>query len=229
MSEITLDDAYEEQVEETEVVEETTEEVEAETPEETEAETTAAEPETKEQSWTFSQAMDEREKRQEAVKRAEAAEAKLAELEGKTDDISVFDDETGSKEQERQRIQQEIRNNALNMSQAFAEEVYGEDKVLEAIEWMKAEGQKSPYVVDQFNTAKLPFHKAVKLYEAEQARLDPEAFEAKLEAKILKRLKAESEKTEEPQEAITPSLASKRSTGKDSKTTTDDFEDILGA
>ena len=243
MSEISLEDAYEE-VAETEVVTEETETEETEASAETETEkksedsTTESKQETEvekpeKETWTFSQAMDEREKRQDAVKRAETAEAKLAELEGGTDKISVFDDEEKWNAQQEQTRQIDKRDTELNMSQAYAEEVFGEDKVKQATEWMKTEGVKSPYVVNQFNGAKLPYHKLVRMFDDEQSRLDPDAAKAKMKAEIIAELKAEteesSEKTEEKREAITPSLASKRSTGKDSAATTEDMEDMLGA
>jgi hypothetical protein len=112
------------------------------------------------------------------------------------------------------------------MSQAFAEEVFGEEKVAQAIEWFKSEGVKSPYAIDQFNSAKLPFHAAVKLFEEEQVRVNPDAYKAKLKAEILEELKSEHGESPKP---ITPSLASKRSAGKVTEGSTEDFEDILGA
>lgn len=247
MSDISLDDAYEEVAETTtEVVEETeteetaeaTEETTEETTEKTEVETTSTEKETEaekpeKESWTFSQAMDEREKRQDAVKRAETAEAKLAELEGTTDKTSIFDNELKWNAEQAESRRVEKRDTELNMSQAYAEEVFGEDKVKEATEWMTSEGVKSPHVVNEFNSAKLPYHKLVRMFDAEQSRLDPDAAKAKMKAEIIAELKAEgeesSEKTEKEREDITPSLASKRSSGKDSDATTDDMEDMLGA
>ena len=234
-----LDEVYsEEQVaateETTEVVEteetDTAEEpVKTETVEDSTTESKTDEPEQKEtekKEWTFSQAMDEREKRQKWEERALAAEAKL---EKPADDISVFDDETGSKDQERHRTDEAIRNNSLNMSQAFAEEVFGEEKVTEALEWMKAEGVKSAYVVNEFNNAKLPFHKMVKMHEDEQARQNPEATRAAMRAEILEEIasenKAESEKAEK-KTSIKPSLASERSTGAEN-TATESFSDML--
>jgi len=180
----------------------------------------------KEESWTFSQAMDEREKRQKWQKKAEELEEKLKATETTEDDVSIFEDESAWKAKQDEKVQQETRNVALNMSQAFAEEVYGEEKVAEATKWMQDEGVKSPYIVNEFNAAKLPFHKLVKLHEAEQERLNPEAYKAKLKAEILKEIKSEVA-AEEPETPIKPSLASKRSAGEPSKFP-DNPEDILG-
>ncbi len=86
-------------------------------------------------------------------------------------------------------MQTEVRNTSLNMSQAFAEEVFGEEKVAAATQWMQDEGVKSPYIVNEFNNAKLPFHKLVKLHEAEQERLHPETAREKMKAELLAEIK----------------------------------------
>jgi hypothetical protein len=188
-----------------------------------EVETTTAE---KVEHGTLTGMMDEREKRQKAVAKVEELEAKLAAYETKPEDeVSIFEDEAGFKAQQDKKYQQDLRNTSLNMSQAFAEKEFGEDKVAEATKWMQDEGVKSPYIVNQFNDAKLPFHKLVELHEAEQERLNPEPARAKMKAEILKEIKAEI--SEEPEKPIIKSLASKRSAGEPSKHP-DDPNDILG-
>ena len=195
---------------------ETEETVEAE---ESEVETTATEKEP----WTLSAVLDEREKRQAAVAEAKELREKLKAYEKPDEDgVSVFEDEKGFVENQKRETQEALRNNSLNMSEAFAETVFGEEKVAAAKQWMQSEGIKSPYALDQFNAAKLPYHTIVKLYDDDQVRRDPEAYKAKLREEVL----AELEK--KPAKSITPSLASKRSVG-NSKTSSDDFEDILGA
>jgi hypothetical protein len=230
MSEIdTLDDIYTEEPVEVEVEPEAVEEPVAE--EATEEAPKEAEPEgkttvPKENEWTLTAVMDEREKRQAAVKKAEELEARLAEFERKTEEeVSIFTDEEAWKAQQENKVQQELRNTALNMSQAFAEEVFGPDKVAQAAEWMKNEGIKSPYSVSRFNSAKLPFHEAVKMFDEEQARLDPDAYKAKLKAEIMEELKQVPE--EDKPDPIPSSLASKRSAGKATETS-EDWDDILG-
>ena len=69
---------------------------------------------------------------------------------------------------------------------------------------MIEEGVKSPYALEQFNSAKLPYHKAVELYEDDLVRRDPEAYKAKLREELLAELKSDKKPS-------TPSLASKRS------------------
>lgn len=241
MSEISLDDAYTEvaetEVETVETTETETEEVEAEAETETEDSTTESKQETEvekpeKESWTFSQAMDEREKRQ----KFETENIELRkQLEGqnRTDDISVFEDEKGFRDQLKTESQQELANAMMNMSQSYAERDLGKEKVDAAVDWFKTEGPKSPHMMNRFQNSTLQFHEIVQMHSEEQSRLDPEAAKAEMKAEIIAELKAESdessEKTEEKREAITPSLASKRSTGKDSAATADDMEDMLGA
>jgi len=223
-----FDDILEDEPEqEVEIVEEAAAEPEQETPEtepeseevveESKVETTATEKEP----WTLSAVLDEREKRQAAVKRAEELEAKLKAYEKTEPDVSIFEDEQGFIQRQKQETEVALRNTALNMSEAFAESVYGEEKVAAAKQWMINEGIKSPYALEQFNAAKLPYHAAVKLYEDDQARRDPEAYKAKLREEILAELQ---EKQPKPS---TPSLASMRSVG-DAHKGHDDFQDILG-
>ena len=206
------------------VEEETTETVEeSETEAEEEVEAEKEEPTTgsKKEPWTLAAVLDEREKRQARDKTILELEAKLKEYEKPETDVSIFEDEKGFVEKQERRTQEALRNTALNMSEAFAESVFGEEKVAAAKQWMQTEGIKSPYALDQFNAAKLPYHTIVKLYDEDQVRRDPEAYKARLKAEAL----AELEK-EKPKKSITPSLASKRSVG-EAKVTTDDFEDML--
>jgi hypothetical protein len=230
MSEVQEDfqDIFEDEPEkEVEIVEEAAEpeaeetppeaEPEAEEAEESEVETTA----TEKKEWTLSAVLDEREKRQKAVAEAEELRKELAKYKAEKpeDDISIFEDEKGFIARQKQETEVALRNTALNMSEAFAESVFGEEKVAAAKQWMINEGIKSPYALEQFNAAKLPYHAAVKLYEDDQARRDPEAYKAKLREEILAELQ---EKKPKPS---TPSLASKRSVG--SKTEAEDFDDLL--
>jgi hypothetical protein len=203
----------------TEAVEETPE-VEVKAEETPEVETTTAE---KVEHGTLTGMMDEREKRQKAVALAEKLQEKLDAYEKKPeDDVSIFEDEAGWKAKQDEKLQQEVRNTSLNMSQAFANKEFGKDKVAEATKWMQDEGVKSPYVVNEFNSADLPFHKLVELYEADKVVRDPEAYKANLRAELLEEIKAET-----PEKPIIKSLASKRSAGEPSKHP-DDPNDILG-
>ena len=230
MSEISLDDAYEEQVEEPEVV---TEEVAAEEPEteepekepEPEVETTAA----KKDEWTLTAVMDEREKRQKAVERADELQAKLDALEKPKDEVSVFEDEKGYTEQQDEKVAIAVNAASLGMSRAYAVREFGEEKVAQAEKWYADEGMKSPYAIDRLHKSDLKFHEAVSLMDEDLARRDTEGLEAKLEARIRAEFEEKygKEESEEPRKPIKPSLASARSTGKDAVSTTDDFEDIL--
>ncbi len=234
---ITLDAIYSE-----EKVEETTEEVvetEAGETEKTEEETVEKTEETEEKEsttdsekdpWTMTAVLDEREKRQAAVKEATELREKLSALEQPKEDISVFEDEPGFREQLRKESQQNLSNVALNMSEAFAVQAFGAEKVAEAAAWIQTEGIKSPHTLQRFSEASLPFHEAVKMFDEEQARLNPEAFKAALREEILNELKTEqaekAEKTEEDNSSDIPSLASERSSG-EKQPSIDDLQDIL--
>jgi len=215
-----VEEAAEETVEATEETPETQEpEVEQteESTDESEVETTA----TEKPEWTLSAVLDEREKRQKAVAKAEELQQKLDALQPQEDDgVSVFENEKGFVENQEQKTAQALRNTELNMSEAFAETVFGEEKVAAAKQWMQTEGIKSPYALEQFNAAKLPYHTIVKLFDDDTARRDPEAYKAKLREEVL----AELEKKPKPN---TPSLASKRSVSAEKTTVTDDFDDML--
>jgi len=211
-----VEEAAEPEAEETPETETTeAEETEEVVAEESEDETTTSEKE----SWTLSAVLDEREKRQIAQKEAAELREKLAKYEASKDedDVSIFEDEKGFLAKQEQKTQEALRNNALNMSEAFAEEVFGEEKVAAAKQWMQTEGIKSPYALDQFNSAKLPYHTIVKLFDDDQARRDPEAYKAQLREELLAELKEKKPST--------PSLASKRSVG--AKTDPEDFDDLL--
>ena len=225
------------EVEETEVVTETveTEEVKTEETEETKTEktdevkadevvveTTA----TKEKdSWTFSQAMDEREKRQKVSAENEELKAKLAGFE-KKDDVSVFEDEAGFKQQLKDDSKIELDSAILGMSKAYATRELGAEVVEKAAAWYAEEGIKSPYMMQQIHDSNLKFHKVVELYEQEQNRLDPEAARAKMKAEIIAELKADTTE-EKPDKPITPSLATSRSSGTETTTVAESLEDIL--
>ena len=229
MSELNLDEVYEEQVAEPEVetveVEtDETETVEAEPekePEKTEEPTT----DSKKEEWTLTAVMDEREKRQKAVKENEALKQKLAVLEKPQEDVSVFEDEKGYTEQQEQKVDLKVNEAVLAMSRGYAVREFGEEKVAMAEKWYAEEGMKSPHAIDRVHKSDLKFHEAVNLYEEEQARLDPDSFKAKMKAELLAEIEAEqSGKSEEPQKPITQSLASKRSAGKATEAP-EEFED----
>jgi hypothetical protein len=218
-----LDESPEPQVE---VIEEAAVEAAEETPveQEAEAEESAEESQvettaTEKEPWTLSAVLDEREKRQKWEAKAKELEERLKAFEQPKDDVSIFEDEKGFVQRQKQETEIALRNTALNMSEAFAESVFGAEKVAAAKQWMINEGIKSPYALEQFNAAKLPYHAAVKLFEDDQARRDPEAYKAKLREEVLAELK---------KKPSTPSLASKRSVAGPHKAS-EGFEDILGA
>jgi len=200
------------------------EEAETETEtEEVETEETTEEPEqttgSEKEPWQLSAVLDEREKRQKAVAEADELRQKLKAYEQPEDEVSVFDDDYATISE--QKTQAALRNTELNMSQAFAEKEFGEEKVAVVAEWFKKDGVQSPAALKRFNEAKLPFHELVKMYDDDLIMRDPAAYKAELLAEL--RSEIENEKKPEPS---TPSLASSRSVG-EKTISTDNFEDIL--
>jgi len=143
----------------------------------------------------------------------------------------AFEDEDGYNAQQDNKILSAVNDTRLNMSQAFAEEKFGEETVGKAIEWFKTEGAKSAYTVNQFNAAKLPFHALVNMYNDDADRRDPAGFKARMKAEIMAELKEDAGETDtsetetETKKPITTSLASDRSTGATDKP--EDWGDIL--
>jgi len=200
------------------------EEAETETEtEEVETEETTEEPEqttgSEKEPWQLSAVLDEREKRQKAVAEADELRQKLKAYEQPEDEVSVFDDDYATISE--QKTQAALRNTELNMSQAFAEKEFGEEKVAAVAEWFKKDGVQSPAALKRFNEAKLPFHELVKMYDDDLIMRDPAAYKAELLAEL--RSEIENEKKPEPS---TPSLATSRSVG-EKTISTDNFEDIL--
>ena len=201
------------------------EEAEAET--ETEEVETEVEPEqeqttgSEKEPWQLSAVLDEREKRQKAVAEADELRQKLKAYEQPEDEISVFEDEQGFKTQQQNATQAALRNTELNMSQAFAEKEFGEEKVAAVADWFKKDGVQSPAALKRFNEAKLPFHELVSMYDDDLIMRDPAAYKAELLAEL--RSELENETKPEPN---TPSLATSRSVGEKS-ISSDNFEDIL--
>ena len=232
VEDITLEDVYEEQVEEPEVEtveveaeepEETAEEVKTET-EEPEVETTATD---KEASGTLAGMLDEREKRQKWQERAEKAEAQLAKPE-EPEPVSMFEDEKGYTEQQDEKVATAVNAASLGMSRAYAVREFGEEKVAASEKWYAEEGMKSPHAIDRVHKSDLKFHEAVNLMDEDLARRDTEGLEAKVEARVRAEYEEKyGKESEKPRKPITPSLASERSAGKDTASTTEDFEDIL--
>ena len=230
--EITLDDVFEDQVadEKSEPVIETIQV-------ETEDSTTESEPDEvpeknaqekdSPEKWTFQMAMDEREKRQKAVKEADDLRKRLEAIEQtKPPSIDIFEDQEGWKADLEKRNQAALTNALLDQSQALAEREFGKDKVSEAVEWFKEAAPRSPYLLERFNSTSLKHHEIMELFTQERERAsmnDLPAYKAKLKAELLAEIEAEQGKP--TRNSITPSLAGKRSAATDS-VSIDDLNDI---
>lgn len=239
--ELSLDDAYaDESTEVAEVITKTieTDEVKADEPEvtkeadktETEEKPEESTTDSKQETWTFSQAMDEREKRQAAVKRAEKAEARITELEGKKDDVSIFDNEAEWQAVQDEKIVIAVQDAKMGWSREVAVKEFGEEKVTAAETWTETEGLKNPFALNDISNSKWKYHRAIELMEEDSNRHDPDKFAASIKTKVIEELKADGwspPDSEETRETITPSLASKRSSGGEQTDNKESFDDIL--
>ena len=237
--ELSLDEVLGEKPEATEEVEETeaTTEVAEEAETSTEATETAAETEEtdaeesatpadeeKDQSWHLKAVLDEREKRQAAQRKAEELQAKLDALtKGEEPSrTSIFDDEGKFRSELLSDVERTELNSRLNISQGLAEDKWGEAKVSESMAKFRELVKENPGLWDEIKDAPLPYFKLVRIVERhdrakEIEALTSEDYETKLRAKIRAEVEAElkgkQDADKQKRESITPSLASKRSTG----------------
>lgn len=200
------------------------EEAEAKSDAEAESEDEASTPEEekKEEPWHITAVMDEREKRQAAQKRVEELEKQLKELQkgGDDDSVSVFDDEKKFAERILNDVDQKVLNRTLNMSQAIAEREFGKDTVAEKLAAFKDMASDNQELLQRVYDAPSPYHELIDIVDKHEKAKEMENIDeyrekvraeerAKLEKEFQEKLESEGKK----REAVTPSLASARSTG----------------
>jgi len=162
--------------------------------------------------------MDEREKRQAAQRELEELRKKYETKDEPT--TSVFDDEGKFRNELLGKFEQTLLNEKLNMSQALAEREYGADVMAEKIEVFRELAATNQEFRNRFASAALPFHELVKIVdqhnEAKQME-NIEEYRAKIRAEeraaLLKEIELEKEGKDKKRNSLTPSLASKRSSG----------------
>ncbi len=197
------------------------EEAEPEKSEATEDKDSTPEPDKDDDSWRIAAVMDEREKRQKAQEEAENLRKEIEALKGdKTEKTSVFDNEEGFRNELLTEFDQQRINDRLNMSQALAEREFGKDKVAEAVESFRGLAEGNAELSNRFASAPLPYHELMdivskhnELKALENVDEYKDKLRAEIRAEIEAEAKAKADKDTETREAITPSLASARSTG----------------
>jgi hypothetical protein len=116
--------------------------------------------------------LSEREKRQEAQKRADALEARLRELEAKAQPQAKipdpYEDPEGYDRYVRSSVDQNAWNLRAEMSGRFAEQKYGKETVEAAVAWAQAEGAKDPTLGQRVMAQASPVEWVVEQYNRDQ-------------------------------------------------------------
>ena len=220
-----------------EVVEESTPEVEEQPEPEAEAraeeqtgeegETPSPEPE-KSRDIPVTALLDEREKRQEAQRRAEEADRRAKSLEAELREMRMpkeempdwYDDPQKAAEYQQNTVLTKFETQRMQQSKFFAEREFGADTVKETIAYF----DRNPAASQQFMAHPSPFHAAVEFYQrqkvVEEVGADPEAYRAKLAEEIRAELEAQysanGQKSQPSKpKAPPPSMASAPASGRE--------------
>lgn len=144
--------------------------------------------------------LDEREKRQEAQRRAEEFERRMKEYERKLADFQKpkeeapdwYQDPDKAFQHQAQRIEQQFEQRRLEQSKFFAEREFGAETVNEALSWF----DQNPQYSQQFLTEPSPFHAAVEFYKKqkllEEVGSDPEKWREQERERLRQELMAEA-------------------------------------
>lgn len=159
----------------------------------------AADPEKEPQHIPITALLDEREKRQEATRRAEEAERAMQQLQAQIRQAQQqrsqnqpdwLEDPEAASQHQMASIQQVMQEQVLNQSRFFAEREFGKETVQEAVAWF----DQHPQLSHQFLREPSPFHAAVEFYKRQMALDeigdDPTAYREKVKAELMEELKA---------------------------------------
>ena len=159
----------------------------------------------------------ERERRQQAEARLEELQKQMEEKEPLP---SVFEDEQKFVDSMRQEVNQQILNERLNVSEAYAREKFGSEDVDQAFAEFQALAQSSPEVANRVMSASLPWVEmvqAVNQHREFEAMKDVDGYKAKLraevEAEIRKELEAKQQAADKLRSSVPTSLVDAPSKG----------------
>lgn len=209
------DDLPEEELtEEAEAPEEETEEGQEETEQQDEpaAEAPKAKEDEPEKSVPLAALQAERNEKRELARRLEEYQRNQPREEPKVPD--VFEDQHAYTQHLQQQFEQARNNDRLNMSEAMARELHGDEAVDAAFEAVKAAG-----ITQQFLQDRHPWGAVVKWHDKQQKMAeigdDPEGWKAKERERIRQELQAElvAENVKSAASAKAPSLAGKSNLG----------------
>lgn len=182
--------------------------------------------------------LDEREKRQEAQRRAEEADRRMRQLEAelrrlqqpKQEQPDWYEDPQKAAQFQSHNLQQEFQAQKMQQSKFFAEREFGAETVNDAVAYFDRHPEQSR----QFLSHPSPFHAAVEFYNrqkfVEEVGNDPEAYRAKLREELLAELQQNA-----PQQPATskpksppPSAAKAPSVGREAIAPGSTFDQLFG-
>lgn len=184
------------------------------------------------QDWTYHQAMDERSKRQVSEARVKELEAKLNQPKPE-DRPDIFDDQKGFTESLTKEFDGKLSNMMANQSEFHVRREF--DDVDEKLKIYDEISKNNPALLAQVQDSVSPWYEmysiATSHQELEEMK-DIDGYKAKIraevEADVRKEIETGQEQDDKKRDSITPSLASKRSTGGTNQTVDQTLEEILG-
>lgn len=143
--------------------------------------------------------LDEREKRQEAQRKAEDFDRQLREMRAelqkaqqpKQEAPDWFENPQEAAQFHNNQVEQQFQSRMLQQSKFLAEREFGSETVTEAVQYF----DQHPQASQQFKDHPSPFHAAVEFYQrqkvAQEIGSDPEAYKAQLREELRKEVEAE--------------------------------------
>lgn len=143
--------------------------------------------------------LDEREKRQDAQRRADEYNRQLSETRAELQRLQTpkqeapdwFEDPAKAAQFQNSQIEQQFHSRMLQQSKFLAEREFGTDTVNEAVQFF----DQHPQASQQFKEHPSPFHAAVEFYKRQKSLQeigsDPEAYKQTLREQLRKEVEAE--------------------------------------
>jgi len=147
--------------------------------------------------------LDEREKRQEAQRKAEDYDRQLREVRAEMQRLQQpkqeapdwFENPQEAAQFHNNQVEQQFQARMLQQSKFLAEREFGSETVTEAVSYF----DQNPAASQQFKDHPSPFHAAVEFYQrqkvAQEIGSDPEAYKAQLREQVRAELQAEMTQT----------------------------------
>ena len=184
--------------------------------------------------------LDEREKRQEAQRKAEESDRRAKSLEAELREMRTpkdeapdwYDDPQKAAQYQQNAVMTQFEAQRMQQSKFFAEREFGADVVTEAVAYF----DRNPAASQQFKGHPSPFHAAVEFYQrqkvVEEVGADPAAYRAKLADEIRAELEAQysasGQKSQSSKpKAPPPSMASAPASGRETLSPGNGFDALF--